>query len=42
MDDDILGIHLPQLEDEIIDMDLQDAIDQLPHKYRSLIILTIF
>lgn len=42
MDDDILGIHLPQLEDDIIDMDLQDAIDQLPPKYRSLIILRFF
>ncbi|WP_304626094.1 RNA polymerase sigma factor [Sporosarcina sp. BP05] len=42
MEDDILSIHLPQLEDEIIDMDLQDAIDQLPHKYRSLIILRFF
>lgn len=42
MDDDILSIHLPQLEDDIIDMDLQDAIDQLPPKYRSLIILRFF
>jgi RNA polymerase sigma-70 factor (ECF subfamily) len=42
MDDDILGIHLPQLEDDIIDMDLHDAIDQLPPKYRSLIILRFF
>ena len=42
MDDDILGIHLPQLEDDIFDMDLHDAIDQLPPKYRSLIILRFF
>ncbi|MEK4230891.1 RNA polymerase sigma factor [Solibacillus sp. FSL H8-0538] len=42
MDDDILCVHLPQLEDEIIDMDLQDAIDQLPPRYKTLIILRFF
>ena len=42
MDDDILGLHLPQLEDEFLNMDLQQAIDQLPPKYKSLIILRFF
>ncbi len=42
MDDDILGLHLPQLEDEFLNMDLQQAIDQLPPKYKSLIILRYF
>ncbi|MHA0856520.1 RNA polymerase sigma factor [Paenibacillus sp. CMAA1364] len=42
MDDDILSVHLPQLEDEMTDMDLQDAIDQLPPTYKTLIILRFF
>lgn len=42
MDDQVLGLHLPQLEDEMTDMDLQDAIDQLPPKYKTLIILRFF
>ena len=42
MDDDVLSLHLPQLEDEMTDMDLQDAIDQLPPKYKTLIILRFF
>ncbi|MER2088262.1 RNA polymerase sigma factor [Sporosarcina sp. JAI121] len=42
MDDEILNIHLPSLEDDMIDMDLQDAIDQLPPKYKSVIILRFF
>ncbi|WP_342514184.1 RNA polymerase sigma factor [Sporosarcina sp. FSL K6-1522] len=42
MDDDILDIHLPQLEDEMTDMDLQNAINQLPPKYKSIIILRFF
>ena len=42
MDDDILSVHLPQLEDEFVDMDLQQAIDQLPPKYKTLIILRFF
>ena len=42
MDDDVLSVHLPQLEDEMTDMDLQDAIDQLPPKYKTLIILRFF
>ncbi|WP_203248202.1 RNA polymerase sigma factor [Sporosarcina beigongshangi] len=42
MDDDILDRFLPQLEDEITDIDLQKAIDQLPPKYKTLIILRFF
>jgi len=42
MDDDILVVHLPQLEDEMTDMDLREAIDQLPPKYKTLIILRFF
>lgn len=42
MDDDVLSVHLPQLEDELSDMDLQEAIDQLPTKYKTLIILRFF
>ena len=42
MDDDVLSVHLPQLEDEMTDMDLQEAIDQLPPKYKTLIILRFF
>ncbi len=42
MDNDVLSVHLPRLEDEITDMDLQEAIDQLPKKYKTLIILRFF
>ncbi|MEV9641271.1 sigma-70 family RNA polymerase sigma factor [Mammaliicoccus sciuri] len=42
MDDDILSMHLPQAEDEIIDMDLRDAIDQLAPYDKTLIILRFF
>ena len=42
MDDAILDSHLPKLEDEMTDMDLQNAIDQLPPKYKSIIILRFF
>lgn len=42
MDDDVLSVYLPQLEDELTDMDLQDAIDQLPSTYKTLIILRFF
>lgn len=42
MEDEILSIHLPQLEDEMTDMDLQDAINQLAPKYKTLIILRFF
>lgn len=42
MEDDVLSIHLPQLEDEMTDIDLQEAINQLPPKYKTLIILRFF
>jgi RNA polymerase sigma-70 factor, ECF subfamily len=42
MKDDILDIYLPQLENDITDIDLQNAINQLPPKYRTLIILRFF
>ncbi|ALS80203.2 RNA polymerase subunit sigma-70 [Planococcus kocurii] len=42
MDDDILSILLPQLEDEIPDMDLQAAINHLTPEYKTLIILRFF
>lgn len=42
MDDDILDSFLPQLEDEMTDMDLQNAINHLPPKYKTLIILRFF
>lgn len=42
MDDQVLRIHLPQLADEMTDMDLQDAVNQLPPKYKTLIILRFF
>ncbi|MFJ7935060.1 RNA polymerase sigma factor [Sporosarcina sp. NPDC096371] len=42
MEDDVLDSFLPQLEDDIVDIDLQNAIDQLPPKYKSLIILRFF
>lgn len=42
MDDDVLSVHLPQLEDEMTDMDLREAIDQLPPKFKTLIILRFF
>jgi RNA polymerase sigma-70 factor (ECF subfamily) len=42
MDDDILDSFLPLQEDEVTDMDLQNAIDRLPAKYKSLIILRFF
>lgn len=42
MEDDVLDSLLPQLEDDITDIDLQNAIDKLPPKYRTLIILRFF
>lgn len=42
MEVQVLGIHLPQLADEMTDMDLQDAVNQLPPKYKTLIILRFF
>ena len=42
MDDDVLSRHLPQLEDEMTDIDLQDAIDQLPSTDKTLINIRFF
>ncbi|MHA6261016.1 RNA polymerase sigma factor [Sporosarcina sp. CAU 1771] len=42
MNDDVLSAHFPQLADEMTDMDLQEAIDKLPSKYKTLIILRFF
>ncbi len=42
MEDDVLGSFLPMQEDEFTDMDLQNAIDQLPLKQRTLITLRFF
>ncbi|CAM3224733.1 sigma-70 family RNA polymerase sigma factor [Filibacter tadaridae] len=42
MDNDILVLHLPGLEDNLTDIDLQKAIDQLPPQYKSIIILRFF
>lgn len=42
MEDDILSIHLPKQKDERPDMDLQQVIDQLPTKYKTIILLRFF
>lgn len=42
MEDEILGIHLPKQKDERPDMDLQRLIDQLPTKYKTIILLRFF
>lgn len=42
LEDDILDMYLPKSVDEMTDMDLQDAIDQLPPTYKTLIILRFF
>ena len=42
LEDDILNLYLPKSEDKMTDMDLQDAIDQLPPTYKTLIILRFF
>ncbi|WP_438313403.1 RNA polymerase sigma factor [Sporosarcina sp. FA9] len=42
MDDDILSLYLPNVEDELADIDLQEAIDQLPLPYKNVIILRFF
>ena len=42
MEDEILDLHLPKSVDQMTDMDLQDAIDQLPPTYKTLIILRFF
>lgn len=42
MDDEKLSIHLPCLEDQLLDMDLQAALEQLPPEDKTLIILRFF
>lgn len=42
MDDDLLSYHLPNVEDELEDIDLQEAINHLPLPYKSIIILRFF
>ncbi|MGG0668323.1 RNA polymerase sigma factor [Sporosarcina koreensis] len=42
MEDDILESHLPASENEMSDLDLQEAVDQLPPTYKTIIILRFF
>lgn len=42
MEDDILESHLPSMENEVSDLDLQEAVDQLPPTYKTIIILRFF
>jgi RNA polymerase sigma-70 factor (ECF subfamily) len=42
MDDDILESHLPVSENELSDLDLQNAVDHLPPTYKTIIILRFF
>lgn len=42
MEDDVLGIHLPTTEMEWADLDLQQAIDELPPVYKTIILLRFF
>lgn len=42
MDDDILEGHLPSSENELSDLDLQEAVDHLPPTYKTIIILRFF
>lgn len=42
MPDEILDIHLPASENEVNDFDLQQAIDQLPPKHKTIILLRFF
>lgn len=42
MESDTIDAFLPKLEDKLVDLDLQDAIDQLPPQYKTLIILRFF
>lgn len=42
MDDDILESHLPSSENELSDLDLQEAVDHLPPTYKTIIILRFF
>lgn len=42
MEDEILESHLPISENEISDLDLQEAVDQLPPTYKTIIVLRFF
>ena len=42
MEDDKLEGHLPFSENELSDLDLQEAVDQLPPMYKTIIILRFF
>ncbi|MFC5602084.1 RNA polymerase sigma factor [Sporosarcina koreensis] len=42
MEDDMLESHLPASENEMSDLDLQEAVDQLPPTYKTIIILRFF
>lgn len=42
VDDESLALHLPPSEDHSADLDLQDAIEHLPHPYKTIIILRFF
>ncbi|ANU26989.1 RNA polymerase sigma factor [Planococcus versutus] len=42
MDDELLKIHLPHLENELHDMDIQEAIEQLSPEDKTVIILRFF
>lgn len=42
MEEETLDLHLPKSVDKMTDFDLQNAIDQLPPTYKTLIILRFF
>ncbi|BAQ09026.1 DNA-directed RNA polymerase specialized sigma subunit, sigma24 homolog [Bacillus sp. OxB-1] len=42
MEDDVLGIHLPTTEMEWADLDLQQAVNELPPVYKTTILLRFF
>lgn len=42
MEDEMLKSHLPSSENEMSDLDLQEAVDQLPPTYKTIIILRFF
>lgn len=42
MEDEVLSVYLPPLEDEIQDFDLQEAIEQLSPEHKTLIILRFY
>ena len=42
MEDEILESHLPASKNELSDLDLQEAVEQLPPLYKTIIILRFF